>query len=99
MDMARAQGAESLAAHVHAIMGRPDLAGAARAVRCPVIVATGEHDAIAPPALAQRLAALIPGAELQIVTGAGHLAPLDAPEAVARLLDRMAELATGRRAA
>lgn len=41
-------------------------------IRCPVLVAAGRYDGIAPPAIQERLAARIPGARLQVFEG-GHL--------------------------
>lgn len=41
-------------------------------VRCPVLVAGGKYDGIAPPELQERLAARIPNAELRMFDG-GHL--------------------------
>ncbi|RAK61533.1 alpha/beta hydrolase [Phenylobacterium hankyongense] len=41
-------------------------------VRCPVMIAAGRHDGIAPVATQEKLAARIPGARLQIFEG-GHL--------------------------
>ena len=41
-------------------------------IACPVLLITGEHDFIAPPALTKEIAARIPGAEYVEVAGAGH---------------------------
>lgn len=41
-------------------------------IKCPVLVAGGKYDGIAPPAIVERLASRIPGAELQWFEG-GHL--------------------------
>jgi pimeloyl-ACP methyl ester carboxylesterase len=52
----------------------------------PVRVVWGADDAWIPPQTGRRLAALIPGAELVEVPGAGHLVQYDAPVALASLL-------------
>ena len=49
-------------------------------VRVPTLVITGEADAAAPVARAQAMAGLIPGARLDIVAGAPHMAPLERPD-------------------
>ncbi len=54
----------------------------------PALVIAGERDAKF-VAIAERLAAALPDAELVIVPGAGHQLPLEAPEAVARELERL----------
>ncbi len=92
-DMAHAQGPDLFARHVRAILERPDLAAVARTIRVPAQVVTGADDRLAPPEFGARLAALIPGAALTVLPGCGHLAPLEAPDAVAALLDRLAAAA------
>lgn len=89
-EMAHAQGADLFTRHVRAILERPDLGAAARTIRVPAHVVAGADDRIAPPELGRRLAALIPGAALTILPACGHLAPLEAPDAVAALLDELA---------
>lgn len=51
------------------------------AIRVPTLVITGEHDRTAAPDVARRMAERIPGARLQIVADAGHLLPIEQPEA------------------
>jgi pimeloyl-ACP methyl ester carboxylesterase len=46
----------------------------------------GEGDALTPPELAEEMAALIPGARLARIPAAGHLPPMETPEAVNALL-------------
>ena len=57
---------------------RPTLGG----IRVPTLVLVGEEDAIAPPAEAEAMAAAIADARVVRVPGAGHLANLEAPDAV-----------------
>jgi pimeloyl-ACP methyl ester carboxylesterase len=54
----------------------------------PVLVAWGVEDAWIHVDRAHRLAELIPGAELCLVPGAGHLIQLDAPEELTAILQR-----------
>ena len=51
----------------------------AAAIRTPTLVMCGDQDEITPPALSAELARLVPGAELELVAGAGHLANLEQP--------------------
>jgi 3-oxoadipate enol-lactonase len=59
----------------------------------PTMVLCGALDVVTPPALSKVLAASIPGAELHIIAGAGHLANLEKPaefnEAVDGFLSRV----------
>lgn len=60
----------------------------AAAIDVPTLVLVGDEDVITPPALSERLAALIPGAKLEIIVGAGHLANLEQPHAFNAAIDR-----------
>ena len=53
----------------------------------PTLVLVGDEDGITPPALSQELAALIPGARMQIISAAGHLANLEQPGAFNAAID------------
>lgn len=46
----------------------------------PVLVICGERDAVAPAPFSQAIASAIPGARLEILPGAGHVANADAPD-------------------
>ena len=62
-------------------------------VRCPVVVACGEHtDAFTPPLVARQADAL-PHGRMEVVPGLGHFGPLEAPDAVARSVPRAFALA------
>jgi 3-oxoadipate enol-lactonase len=58
----------------------PTLAG------LPTLVIVGEADSLTPPDQARALAQAIPGARLAIIPGAGHLPPVEQPEATTRSL-------------
>ena len=59
----------------------------ARKIDVPTLVLVGGEDVITPPALSEQLAALIPGAKLEIIAGAGHLANLEQPLAFNTAID------------
>lgn len=66
----------------HLLQELPSVAAAARAVHCPTVVVTGSRDSVVPPRASARLAASVPGAQLRIVAGGGHLIPMERPGAV-----------------
>ena len=55
-------------------------------MKVPTLVVRGEHDGLAGQDGAQELADAIPGAELEVIEGAGHLSNLDQPERFDRLV-------------
>lgn len=57
------------------------------AVRVPVHVLCGEHDALTPPAAARALAARFPAAGVELIPGAGHLSNIENPLAFNAALD------------
>lgn len=57
-----------------------------RALRVPTLVLSGDADRVVPVENAHRLAALIPGARLHVLPGAGHAFPLEREEETAGLL-------------
>lgn len=59
----------------------------ARAIDVPTLVLVGDEDRITPPALSRQLAALIPGANMATIEGAGHLANLEQPAEFNRLVE------------
>lgn len=63
----------------------------------PTTVVVGDHDRLTPPGLSRRMAERC-GAELVVLEGVGHMAPLEAPAELNRVLERHL-LATSGRAA
>lgn len=55
-------------------------------VRCPTLVLWGEEDRWIPVERGRQLQQAIPGAQLQVIAGAGHLVQEDAPEAIVAAL-------------
>ncbi|MEU4427258.1 alpha/beta hydrolase [Actinoplanes sp. NPDC024001] len=52
----------------------------------PAAVLAGDRDRLTPPACAESIAHALPGAELEIFPGAGHMLPLERPEEVSAAL-------------
>lgn len=67
-------------------VGGFDARGRLGEVAVPVLGIGGSHDVPAPPGLVRELAAGVPDGRAVELDGVAHLAPLEAPEEVARLL-------------
>ena len=61
----------------------PDLEGLGG---LPVLVLAGEGDQLIPPGVMKRMSEQIPGSTFRLVEGAGHLIPLEQPDAVTRAI-------------
>lgn len=67
-------------------------------VSAPTLVVAGESDLATPPDVGREIAEGVTGARLEVLPGVAHLAPAEAPEAVARLIgDHALRSADGRR--
>ena len=71
-----------------AMRDRPDRSGELASIEVPTLVIVGDADAITPPEGAEKMAKSIPGAKLEIIRGAGHMAPMEQPEQVNRAMER-----------
>lgn len=69
-----------------AIVARPDSRPDLSRVAVPTLVAVGAGDQLTPPDLSAEIAGLVPGAALHVVEGAGHLLPMERPDAATRLM-------------
>jgi pimeloyl-ACP methyl ester carboxylesterase len=63
-----------------------DLSGAAQQVVTPSLLIWGAEDAATPLVEGQRLATLMPQAQLKVISGAGHFVHVEQPAAVAQLI-------------
>jgi 3-oxoadipate enol-lactonase len=63
-----------------------DLRGDLSRVRAPTLVISAEQDPATPPEHGELIASLIPGARLEVLEHAAHLANLERPEAFAALV-------------
>jgi pimeloyl-ACP methyl ester carboxylesterase len=73
---------QAIADALHGLAARPDSRPTLAAVRVPTLVLVGAEDVLTPPAESEAMAAAIPGAQLEVVARAGHLANLERPDAV-----------------
>jgi 3-oxoadipate enol-lactonase len=80
------QKAETVEADLVGMRDRPDQTASLSSIAVPTLVVVGELDVLTPPSEAQAMASGIPGARLVTIPGAGHLAPMERPRAVADAL-------------
>lgn len=69
-----------------AVTNRESILGRIGSIKCPVLVIVGSQDIATPPAQARAIASSIPNAALEVIEGAGHMTPVEAPGEVTPLL-------------
>ena len=79
-------GQATFDAQIEALLGRPEQESLLAQIRCPTLVITGALDGWSGPAQHEAIAGRIADSTLVIVPGAGHMLPLEAPEAVNRAI-------------
>ena len=82
IEMAEDLGAEAHYRQTRALQRRRDQQDTMRGITQPLLLMCGFHDTIYPVKRHEFMAELLPYSELKIIDGAGHLAPLEAPDAV-----------------
>ncbi len=93
MFMAARVGRDAFLRQQVAILGRADSRPHLAAIAVPTWVMVGEGDQLTPPDLSREMAAAIPCARLTLIPHAGHLPPMEQPDATNALLrDWLAEL-------
>ena len=76
-----------------ALAGRTETTPSLPKIHVPTLILVGEHDKITPPELSEKMNALIPNSNLQIVPNAAHLSNLENPEEFnGHLLNFLSEL-------
>ncbi len=71
---------------ITALVNRLDAAPLLAQIHCPTLVGVGEFDLWSPPDQHVPIADAIAGARLVVFEGAGHMAPMETPEAVSAAL-------------
>lgn len=75
-------GVAVYAAQITALIDRPEVETLLPTITCPVLVAVGSEDVWSPPAQHAAIAQAIPHATLTVVPGAGHMLPVEQPDAL-----------------
>jgi pimeloyl-ACP methyl ester carboxylesterase len=93
--MAEGTRYETWLAALEGMKQRPDRTSVLARLRVGLAIVVGEDDALTPPAEARSMAERVSGARLTVVPGAGHLTPLEAPEALSAALRELWSTVTG----
>lgn len=88
LEMAQALGPTVFERQSLALRDRRDYTATLQAAACPTLVLCGRHDTLCPVERHREIAGLVPGAELVVLDGAGHLTPMEQPHAVNLALER-----------
>ena len=80
--MLAANDPQGYAAQCRALVGL-DIAGRLGEITAPVLLISGDHDGVSPPAVTEANAARIPGGRFAIVEDCGHILTWERPEALA----------------
>ncbi len=85
MDMAERVGRDAFIRQQTMIMSRPEGRRDLGSISCPTLVVCGREDALTPVSVHAEMADSIPHATFVVVEEAGHLSPLEQPQAVSAL--------------
>ncbi|MEW6583775.1 MAG: alpha/beta fold hydrolase [Actinomycetota bacterium] len=85
----RERGAEGVALSAEAMGTRPDWRGALVQVEGSAIVVAGSRDRVAPPSVQRELAAWMPGARFETLTGVGHDIVAEKPKELVQAVRRL----------
>lgn len=84
--MQRRAGVQTLKRQQQALLNRPDGFAQLDTIRVPTAFITGALDAWSPPEQHRQMQARVPGSTLTVIDNCGHMAPMEAPEAVNQAL-------------
>jgi pimeloyl-ACP methyl ester carboxylesterase len=83
----------TLVEFLHALEVHDETAALPVLARIPTLIACGGRDLLTPAKYSEEMAAVLPDSELVIVSGAGHLVQLEAPDVINDALLRLVERA------
>ena len=81
-EMVKRSTPETFANQQRALLDRPEARAVLPLIKCPTLVLCGRQDAWSPVSQHEEIAAAIPHSKLVIVEDAGHMSPVEQPEAV-----------------
>jgi pimeloyl-ACP methyl ester carboxylesterase len=82
LQMFERKSADTFAKQLHALIHRPDGSDVLSRITVPTLIACGRQDTWSPPSQHEAMHQLAPHASLDIYEDAGHMAPMEKPQAV-----------------
>lgn len=89
-EIIRHQPGDAIAAASLGMAERPDSTPILPSIDVPATIVVGSADTLTPPPMSEKIAQAIPGAELIVLEGAGHLSNLESPEEFLAALRKLA---------
>lgn len=74
------------ARQIKALSNRPDASSYLAYIKCPVLLIVGKEDQWSPVSQHEDMLNLLPNARLEVIENAGHFAPVEGGEVVAKLI-------------
>jgi len=93
LEIMAASAPEGIVAALTAMAERPDSFSTLASMNCPVLIIAGEDDALTPPEDARQMQQAAPNSRLEILSGTGHMSPVERPgpflDALRRFLEEL----------
>lgn len=77
---------ETIVGSLRGMAARPDRTELLGTISVPTLVLSGEEDGLIPPLDSHEMASAVPGSAFLVVPGAGHLTPIERPDAFSEAL-------------
>lgn len=84
------------ARQINALVNRPDASSYLAKITCPTLLVVGRQDQWSPVSQHEVMLNLLPNARLEIVKNAGHFAPVERPNTVARIISEFLNSSSGK---
>ena len=88
ISMFERKNADIFECQIRSLLGRPDASDVLHSITVPTLLMCGRQDTWSPVIQHQAMQALAPAAVLDVIEDAGHMAPMEQPEAVAQSIER-----------
>jgi pimeloyl-ACP methyl ester carboxylesterase len=86
LDMIERKTPAVFEAQIAALLARPDARGLLGRIRCPTLIGCGRDDTWSPLVRHEQMQAALPGSRLVVIEDAGHMAPMEQPQATTAAL-------------